>query len=83
MADGIHVCVGLYPNMSYVVNYVRDDDLADNVEYNRKWRPGRAYFVDGGHVCEDLAKSGFVEKCLKRLSKMKMPAPESPSRIYR
>lgn len=83
MADGIHICVGFYPNMSYVVNYVRDDDLTDNVECNRKWRPGRAYFVDGEHVCGGRDASGFVEKCLKRLSKMRIPTPKSPSEIYR
>lgn len=42
-----HVCVGVYNDGSYVVNVVRDCDLANNIEYNKLWRPGRAYIVDG------------------------------------
>lgn len=86
MTEGIHVCVGFYPNMSYVVNYVRDADLAANVEYNRNWRPGRAYFVDGRHVCggPPMAPdaSEFIGKCMQKLSKMKLLSPTTPSEIY-
>lgn len=47
----LHVCVGFYHNGHYVVNYVRHEDLNRNVAYNRTFRPGRAYFVDGEWAC--------------------------------
>lgn len=51
----IHTTVGVYPNwkalgsVGYKVNGVLDEHLHGHIDYNRKFRPGRALFVDG--VC--------------------------------
>lgn len=42
----VHVCVGFYSNGDYVVNMVDDKDLADNIEYNSTFRPGRSHTTE-------------------------------------
>lgn len=42
-----HVSVGVYKNGDYVINVVRDEDLAHHIEYNQIFRFGRGLFVDG------------------------------------
>lgn len=81
----IHVCVGFYPNGSLVVNHVRHEDLASNVKYNRTFRPGRAYFVDGEWTCGgdvDGKPGEFVRSCMDRIKAMSLPKPEKDSRPY-
>lgn len=83
----IHVCVGFYPNGTYVINHVRDEDLGANVDYNRRYRPGRAYFVDGEHACGGLPsepglRTRFVETCKRRIANMALPEPLTDSRPY-
>ena len=54
----VHTCVGVYPDGSCVINGVLDKDLDANVEYNRTFRPGRYYFVDGEYVCGGIMRDG-------------------------
>ena len=85
MTGTIHTCVGFYPNGDFVVNHVRDEDLAGNVAYNEAYRPGRAYFVDGKHACGgtiDGPRTPFIEECERRLRSMSLPAPVMDSRPY-
>ena len=82
----IHICVGFYANMDYVVNYVRDEDLKENIEYNKTYRPGRAYFVDGkyshGGVFNDDAMPAFIEKCKQQLKELGLQPRNFDSRPY-
>ena len=41
MPKKLHLCVGFYPDGTYVANTVRDEDLQNNIEYNKTYRPGR------------------------------------------
>lgn len=45
----IHTTSGLYPNGDFKMNGVPSELLEKHIEYNRMYRPGRAFFVDG--VC--------------------------------
>lgn len=56
-----HIAIDFYPNGDYKINIVADADLKDNIEYNKKWRPGRFYFVDGEYVCGGLLNK--LEQC--------------------
>ena len=71
MSKPNHIAVGFYLNESFKVNVVADEDLERNIEYNKKWRPGRFYFVDGEYVCGGVLKepyqTEFIEKCKERL----------------
>ncbi|MDE7242414.1 MAG: hypothetical protein K2O18_00275 [Oscillospiraceae bacterium] len=74
----LYFCVGFYPDGSYVTNTVREEDLQNNIEYNKCNRPGRFYFVDGEYVCGGMldadAKDEFIEKCKARMKELK-PQP--------
>lgn len=71
MQNNNHIAVGFYLNETFKVNVVADGDLQNNIEYNKKWRPGRFYFVDGEYVCGGVLaephKSEFIQKCKNRL----------------
>lgn len=66
-----HVTVGFYLNDTFKINVVADEDLKHNIEVNKKYRPGRFYFVDGEYVCGGLLKeplkTQFIENCKSRL----------------
>lgn len=80
-----HIAVGFYLNESFKVNVVADEDLQNNIEYNRKFRPGRFYFVDGEYVCGGVLKEPyqqeFIEKCKKRLKNFRVDN-SVPTRPY-
>lgn len=66
-----HVAVGFYLNGDCKINIVADADLENNIAHNKKWRPGRFYFVDGEYVCGGVLgeprKSEFIQECKERL----------------
>ena len=47
----LHLCIGFYPNGQFKTNTVSDEHLENNIKYNKMFRPGRFYFVDGEYVC--------------------------------
>lgn len=62
----MHTCVGVYPNLQYVVNHVMDVDIESNIEFNKTFRPGRVYIVDGEIVSYGLGRSKeFLDQCLE------------------
>ena len=87
----IHVAVGFYPDGSYVVNYVRDEDIGGNILYNITNRPGRFYFVDGEHVGGGThpgcpagpAAERFITECKRRLAAIDTGEPTYDTRPYR
>lgn len=57
----IHTTVGVYNNDSFKVNGVSSEFLQDHIDYNIKYRFGRALFVDGkcvheGYLSKDRCK---------------------------
>lgn len=86
MSDDVHICIGFYPNFDCTINHVRDADLKSNIEYNRTYRPGRAYFVDGKHICggmytgEKAAK--YIAACEEKIKNMGLTKPDHDSRPY-
>ena len=48
----LHHTMGVYANGDRKHNAVKPEHLADHIQYNLEWRPGRAFFVDG--VCKNL-----------------------------
>lgn len=82
----VHICVGIYPDRTYQVNYVRDGDLDENVEYNRSMRPGRYYFVDGEYACGGILKAEEKEAKLAELKlfleSLAVPESDTDSRPY-
>ena len=43
----IHTTIGIYANGDFKINGVSEDHLESHIEYNQKYRPGRALVVDG------------------------------------
>lgn len=82
----IHICVGFYNDGSFKINYVADEDLADNIQYNKDWRPGRFYFVDGKYACGGILRQPYQDERIKeyeaRIAAMNLTAPNVPSRPY-
>ena len=70
----MHATVRFYLNGDYVVDYVRDKDLQDYIEYNKVFRFGCFLFVDGEYVCGGVLlqpyQDEFIEKCKQRLQEI-------------
>lgn len=69
-----HVCVGFYPNGEFRSSTISDEKLQESIDFNKAWRPGRFYFVDGEYVCGGLLvepkKSERIEKFKNMLKEM-------------
>lgn len=61
----IHTTIGIYCNGSFKVNGVKDEDLANHIEYNKTFRFGRALVVDNEIVYQGYMKKEEIEKVLK------------------
>lgn len=53
----IHLTVGCYADGSRKTNGVKSENLAEHIQYNLIFRPGRALFVDGFCLHE-----GYLDK---------------------
>lgn len=65
--------MGVYSNGDRKHNGVRESHLAEHIEYNKTFRPGRALFVNGkceneGYLSKDTCDS--IEKELKETPKI-------------
>lgn len=82
----LHLCVGFYNNGDYKTNTVPDENLQRNIEYNRTFRPGRFYFVDGEYVCGGLLKepykSEFIQECKEKLAELNLKSDYCDSTPY-
>lgn len=61
----IHTTIGIYPNGSYKVNGVTDENLKDHVEYNKVNRFGRALIVNGEIVYKGMMKESDILEVIK------------------
>lgn len=43
----VHTTIGVYNSGDMKINGVKPEDLKDHIQYNKDYRPGRAFFVDG------------------------------------
>ena len=66
----MHVTVGVYMNGVYKVNIVRDEDLEDHIQYNKKFRFGRGLFLDGKCINQGYLSVEQVRNWEKRISEM-------------
>ena len=66
----MHVTVGVYMNGVYKVNIVRDEDLEDHIQYNKKFRFGRGLFLDGKCINQGYLSGEQVRNWEKRISEM-------------
>ena len=86
MQEKLHLCVGFYPDGSYVANTVRDSDLKNNIEYNKTNRPGRFYFVDNEYVCGGLyqpeIQAAYIEKYKARIIELGLKPMSHDTRPY-
>lgn len=86
MNNKLHLCIGFYLDGSFKVNTVADEDLKDNIEYNRVFRFGRFYFVDGEYTCGGVLKepyqSEFIEQCKQRIEELNIQPDNVPSIPY-
>lgn len=64
--SNLHLCVGFYPNGDFKCNTVSTEHLQSNIEYNKSWRPGRFYFVDGEYVCGGVFKEPKQSELIER-----------------
>ena len=56
----MHVTLGIYSNKEYVYNVVRDEDLESHISYNKTFRPGRVFYVDGERVNNGMMKEEYL-----------------------
>lgn len=64
----IHTTMGVYNSDDFVTNGVADEHLESHIEYNKKWRFGRALFVDGKCVHQGYLSK---ERCDEWENKLK------------
>ena len=68
-----HITVGVYMNGQYKINIVKDKDLKDHIEYNKKFR----LFVDGKCVNQGYLSGEQVRNWEKRISEMEFDTSKS------
>ena len=54
--------VGIYPNKQWKYNVVREEDLAEHIDYNLTFRPGRVFYVNGVRKCNGLISPTRLEE---------------------
>lgn len=57
-----HLTIGVYTNGQWKHNVVREEDLESHIEYNKFWRPGRVFYVDGKRVWNGCIKPEFLQR---------------------
>lgn len=72
----IGVYVGIQDRRHWKLNGVKEENLEAHIEYNKKWRPGRGFFVDGKCVNKGYLSDEDVE----RLEKEMAENPHIPTR---
>lgn len=84
--SNLHLCVGFYPDGSFKINTVADENLQQNIEYNSIFRPGRYYFVDGkyvcGGICEEERKLLFIEECKEKIKDLDLKPASAESATF-
>lgn len=77
-----HITVGVYMNGQYKINIVKDEDLKDHIEYNKKFRFGRGLFVDGKCVNQGYLSGEQVINWEKEYLKWNSIPVNQPSHMY-
>lgn len=79
-SNKIHTTIGVYPNGSFKTNGVSDEHLSYHIEYNKKWRSGRALVIDNkivykGFLTEAQILEVIEQNNLKNLTFNKSTEP--------
>jgi hypothetical protein len=67
----IHHTVGVYPSGDMKHNGVSESHLFEHIQYNMKWRPGRALVVDGVCVYKGAVSDDVLNGAIKTIKSMK------------
>ncbi|AWD93307.1 hypothetical protein AB9_143 [Acinetobacter phage vB_AbaM_B9] len=62
------VSIRIYNSGSYVVNYVRPEDVSDHIEYNKIMRFGCALVVDGNIENEGYLNKERIEEIISKIN---------------
>ena len=57
-----HLTIGIYNNRQWKHNVVAEEDLQSHIEYNKTWRPGRIFYVDGKRVHNGMIKEEYLKE---------------------
>ena len=70
----IHTTIGLYADGSFKMNGVLPQDLKGHVEYNKKYRVGRTFFVDGELIHKGYHNDEQVKAFQERIERENLKA---------
>lgn len=73
----IHHTRGVYANGDFKDNGVPTDSLADHIEYNKMWRPGRALFVDGECLNQGYLSDEQVQEAIEKIKTFPIPTRDT------
>lgn len=62
----IFTTIGIYPNGQFKVNGVLEENLQSHIEYNKKWRFGRALIVDGQIAYSGMIKEEVIHEIIEK-----------------
>lgn len=74
----IHTTIGIYPSGNYKVNGVSSENLQDHIEYNKKFRFGRALVVDGEIIYEGLGCKAAIKELEEVIKNTKITKDTAP-----
>lgn len=66
--EKIHTTIGIYPNGDFKTNGVADKHLQDHIEYNKKFRFGRALIVDNEVVYKGYVNEETIKEVLQKVT---------------
>lgn len=76
-----HISVGIYASGQYVINIVKEKDLANHIEYNKTFRFGRALFVDGKCLNKGYLSDKDIAKWTDKIKNMNIDSTNA-NEIY-
>ena len=76
----IFTTIGIYPNGQFKINGVLEENLQSHIEYNKKWRFGRALIVDGKIVYSGMMNKDKVLEIINKnnLNEIKVSKDTAP-----
>jgi hypothetical protein len=72
-----HLTVGVYNNDTCKTNGVSSENLADHIQYNTKFRFGRALFVDGKCVHRGYLSEGRCNDWEEKIKTFRLPEKDT------
>lgn len=70
----IHTTIGLYADGSFKMNGVKPEHLENHIEYNKNYRFGRTFFVDGKLIHKGYHNDEQVKAFQERIKRENLKA---------